>query len=814
MGMIEHKPQGDPCAKCGQPASKHRASRRRPRHAYSLGCCDAEENSHPTREQIEARRVYDEQRGSDRQQKRFVVGIDGEGATLHDGKHAFNCTGKTKEGTPCPGCLTHVYTYLCAVREDGEILAQTEYKPTGLSHEDCAAMLLSLPRRATCFMFMNNYDITMWLRDMPKEDVYLLLRPELRETWWCRECAKTKSHNPYHKQGGPCPNCNSPLGTKRADIKWKRRAYDAFNTVFTIKGPWEKRNGKVYRDQTTIWDGFKFFQCSFVKAIERWKVGTEEEQKTIAAMKERRSDFESESPDDVMRYCQLECRLLAVMMRKVIQAHENAGYPLKAYHGPGSTASAMMKKHGVAHHRNPPLEELHPELANAICSSFFGGHIEVSRIGIIRCQTGIHQYDIASAYPYVQTFLPCLACGTWRKLRQRNDRLRQSLANAQVGIGRFHVRQLRPHERKELAWAPLPFRDPKGSIVYGTNFTGWAYWDELEAALEGWPDLVQLTGEAWVYHTDCDHKPFEYLPAMFKRRVEVGKNTGEGIVLKLGPSSNYGKCAQSKGAKMGKRPPFQDWCWAGLTTSGTRAQNLRAICSARDRWNILSIATDGILSLEALDLERPRPTNTGGLKDEKGNAMPALGEWEHDVVKDGMFLGKPGLYWKLNVDDFDKVKARGIGRKLAFNENQRIMRGFLDWDRADQNYHVPLRMKRFFGARTSLHPRCFCKNFHAWYGRFGACPRCGGEVEAFNVSDTERMPYGTWDDMPVELRFNVLPKREPNIPKGGENAMLCVRDLGGATSAAYDAIPKAEGLEAEIQRAMVQEQPDLVVEDE
>ena len=808
MAMVEHIPQGDPCVRCGQPAKRHRKTRRRIKHAYVPGCCDADEFSHPSLEQIEARRIYDEQRSSDRQQKRFVVGIDGEGATLHDGKHAFNCKKDT-----CLGCLTHVYTYLCAVKEDGEILAETEYKPTGLSHEDCAVMLLSLPRRATCFMFMNNYDITMWLRDMPKEDVYLLLRPELRESWWCRACAKSKAHNPYHKKGGACPKCGEQLGTKRNDVTWKRRAYDAFNTVFTIKGPWQKHNGKKFRQQTTIWDGFKFFQCSFVKAITIWDVGTPDERTLIKEMKEKRSDFESENPDDVKRYCQLECRLLAIMMRKVIHAHENAGYPLKAFHGPGSTASVMMKKHGVANHRNPPLEDMNPELANAICSSFFGGHIEVSRIGIMR--GNIHQYDIASAYPYIQTFLPCLACGVWKRIHYSNkDRVRKALSESAVGIGRYYVRSANQTERKKLAWAPLPFRDPKGSIVYGTNFYGWTYWDELEAALDGWPDLVELTGEAWVYNTDCDHKPFEYLPGMFKRRVEVGKNTGEGIVLKLGPNSNYGKCAQSKGAKMGKRPPFQDWCWAGLTTSGTRAQNLRAICTAHDRWNILSIATDGILSLEELTLEKPRHTGTGGLVDEKGKPMPSLGEWEHDIISDGMFLGKPGLYWKLNVSDFDKVKARGIGRKIAFNENQRIMKGFLDWDRADPDYCVPLKMKRFFGARTSLHPRCFCKNFHTWYGRFGKCPTCNSDVEMFNVNDTERMPYGTWDETPVELRFNVLPKREPNIPKGGENAMLCVRDLGGLTSTAYDAIPKAEGLEAEIQRAMVQEQPDLVVEDE
>jgi hypothetical protein len=61
----------------------------------------------------------------------------------------------------------------------------------------------------------------------------------------------------------------------------------------------------------SIW----FFQCSFVDAISKWNIGSEEERAIIVENKNRRADF-SRLTDEIKEYCALECRLLAMLMEK------------------------------------------------------------------------------------------------------------------------------------------------------------------------------------------------------------------------------------------------------------------------------------------------------------------------------------------------------------------------------------------------------------------------------------------------------------------------------------------------------------------
>ena len=258
-------------------------------------------------------------------------------------------------------------------------------------------------------------------------------------------------------------------------------------------------------------------------------------------------------PREIKKYCREECTLLAQMMRKVVEGHEQAGWELKAFYGAGSTGKAMLTANDVKQFKGRSHKDLDEDLQNAIMSSFFGGRFEDSVVGSIK--KPVWSKDIASAYPYAMTFLPCLACGAWRHVE--GPRIMTDISKAALACIRFEVKPRSVAERHAMAWAPLAFRDENGSICYPLNFNGWAWKPEVLSAMLGWPGLVAIH-EAWVYDKKCDHTPFGFMPDIYRRRVAIGKE-GAGLVLKLGANAGYGVTAQS----IGDNPPFQQWAWAG-----------------------------------------------------------------------------------------------------------------------------------------------------------------------------------------------------------------------------------------------------------
>ena len=152
----DHLPKGDPC-ECGEPARRHRA--------YHLpdgdpcARCGLDAASHRTAN-VAYRRERDVDR-PDRKGPQRILGIDGEGHDLPNGKH--------------------VYTFLACVDADGVVAAETRFAPEGLTHDECCEALLSLPKNALKFAYSFGYDTTMILEALPLEDRYVLLRPELRK---------------------------------------------------------------------------------------------------------------------------------------------------------------------------------------------------------------------------------------------------------------------------------------------------------------------------------------------------------------------------------------------------------------------------------------------------------------------------------------------------------------------------------------------------------------------------------------------------------------------------------------------------------
>lgn len=714
-----------------------------------------------------------------------IIGVDGEGHDTPDGDH--------------------IYTYLAAVDETGKLVADA-YNANGLTHDECCVMLLSLPKRSRKFGFMFSYDVTKIVQPLPPVDRYYLMRPNLRDQAICTDCKVV-----YPSRTTQCARCEGPLRSFTRKVRWKGRAYDYFNGSLSLS-----QGGRAVK----VWDCFRFFGCSFVEALKGWNgegpdgksrydIATQEELDAIFAMKNKRGALEKETVEDVKGYCQLECWKLAKMMRKVIDAHDKAGIPLTRYEGAGSTATALLRANDVSTFKGPrhkDISQANPDLARAMASAFFGGRFEDSMVGIVR--EPVFGFDISSAYPYALTHLSCLACGKWRYVAKPTLAL---LQRNPISVANFVVRHVTGDKRRSIAWGPLPCRDRKGSISYGTNFSGWAWAPELTAALEGWPDLVTLSGGAYVYSTRCKHTPFAFLPEGYRTRVAWGKE-GAGLALKLGMNASYGKLAQS----IGEDPPFQSWTWAGMCTATTRGQLLRAMCTAKDRWNVLTVATDGIYSLEDLPIKAPpRDTGTGDIA-VKGVLKP-LGGWERKEIG-GVFVVKPGLYYKLGAEDLADVRARGVGRREVKNAMAKIEDAFLAWDRSDPDHHVPLESRRFYGAKHSVFGRARCsKCKKSWQGvPEKGCPICGEVGDGFDTTLLQHATggdaYGRWGVRDVKIGFDPYPKRErEGLSRDGTWSRLFLRDLDGIESAPYDVDdpqPTPEGAFARAGKEVQLEQPD------
>lgn len=615
--MTDHIPRQLPICTCGIPALQHR-----PKHgprAWPICTCGAEARRHRVRHKPQGdpcsrcglaavNHLTRSPRERSRRYTHEFVGVDGEGI----------------------GRSPHRYVLLAAATE----LGQTWYteNPNGLSTVKCLEFFLQLPSMRI-FAFSFGYDLTKILQDVDNATLYKLFRPSLRY----RDGEK--------RLRGPRP------------VHWRGFRLNFLNGKFLIQ------RGKARR---VVWDIYKFYQSTFVTALERWNVGDPE---YIQSMKVRRGQFTLEEFDEVKRYCFTECRYLAQLARRLIETHIKVGLRLTSYYGPGSTAGTALHRMGIKDLRG----EQPPAMRRAIACAFFGGRFEHSVMGPIEGE--VFGYDISSAYPYNLYRLPCLACGQWRRTTDVKalDRCRAALVNYSL------------RARPNLQWAPFPVRDMRGNIFYPYRGEGWVWLAEFRAAQRYFRGVEFIS--AWVYETDCDCHPFAPVARFYRDRFLMGKDAA-GIVIKLAINSIYGKLAQSTGLN----PQYQCWVWAGMVTAGTRAQLLDLMHSTGRRSDVLAVATDGIYSRRELKPEKPIDTGTYDL------AKP-LGGWERKEYEKGMFFVKPGIYFPLDGGtEADYLRARGIGRRSLLENRDRIIDAF---KRGERKVQLP-DIDRFFGVKTCI----------------------------------------------------------------------------------------------------------------
>jgi DNA polymerase type B, organellar and viral len=652
-----------------------------------------------------------------------IIGIDGEGYTDAKGRH--------------------LYTYMAACSADG--LISELVCPKGADFEAVADWLLSLPKHALLAGFSLGYDRAKWLQSLPDEVIYAIEHPELRQT----------AHGSARVEHGDY--LVSLLATR-------------FSVAEKLGGSLSKGNRNGHQRRTpkcktrVVWDFFRFYQSSFVKALTRWNVGTPEECDRIARMKEKRGSFSGISESE-KAYCLLECRLFAEMARATLDAFASEGIEFKSPYGPGSAANVVLARMGAGKQR----AKMPREMLQAAECAYFGGRFEMSHVGPVRGK--LYGYDIASAYPYAMTLLPCMAHGEFMHVTDRKS-LSRAIHGEGVACLSYRL-DAPPPSALANAWGPLPFRLPDGNIVFPIECGGgWAWNVELRAALRLHPGIRVTEGWVWQRLCDCP-PPFKAeIERLYARRLELGKGA-RGLVLKLVLNSLYGKSAQ----RVGGGGKFRCLVRAGLITATTRAMLLGAIVEASDPWNILELATDSVLSRERLSL----PLGT------------TLGAWEEKSWPKGAFLIRPGMRFSLlhlHGKDAAHTAARGLGVKVLHKNRERILRA---WEREPMG---PLKVQQpamFHGARSSV-----------WRVESGDFDPDEVLFEYRRSAD-----YGQWTDpTPRLLSYAPGPKRSgiiasPVVARG--IAMVPWRLPMALRSAPYRAMPADEWTDL---RAREAEQPE------
>ena len=396
------------------------------------------------------------------------VGVDGEGGNLN-GKH--------------------VYTTLRA--GDREL-----YTGVPLSTSECLQFLGSLPNDRIYIGFYFGYDISMILADLSRERLTKLMDRDARK--FTREDGRETF----------------------VPLDWGNR-FDidlvAGFREFRVRDRWRSKH------YVTIYDSAGIFQCSFLKALKSWEIGSEEEWRVIEEGKSARSSF-TEATDEVRRYNHLECILLAQMMEKVRDACNAVNIFPKKWTGAGQLAESLLTTHKIEDYQS----ELPDEIELPAATAYFGGRFEILKQGILN---DVWEYDINSAYPDAMQYLPCLKHGKWVKGKVGNIYL-------------AHTKWAMIDRTGALEPQPFPFRTKDGTIIFPCNGRGW-YWSwEVESAKKIGKWFIKVD-ECYSWVQECSHKPFDWISELYDYRKSLGGPKGD--VLKLAINSLYGKMAQNVG---------------------------------------------------------------------------------------------------------------------------------------------------------------------------------------------------------------------------------------------------------------------------
>lgn len=488
----------------------------------------------------------------------------------------------------------------------------TDLRLGGLHTIACLEFLLQAPKPSIQVCFGLGYDVNNWLRDLPKAT--------LARLWETQTC------------------------------HWRDYRIEWVPKCWFIVAHVSGRTAKIY-------EVFGFYQSSFVKALEAWRLGAPEE---IMRMKGERGSFRREDIVAITAYCESECEYLVELMESLRSSCREAGFVPSSWHGAGAAAAALLKAHDVASYHRHDLDLTSEHVAEEVVQgAYYGGRIEL-------IHQGVHHHvvaaDIKSAYPAAMVDLPSL----------KGAKLHKQTAFDPTAFGVWRVHWSCP---PETLIAPFPVR-VKYSIFYPLSGTGTYHTCEVAAALAlGYPIEVE-----WGYvlrGPHVDERPFDWIPKVFDKRAQY-KAEGRAAekAIKLALNSCYGKLAQGP-SKFVPTPQFQNYLWAGYITAATRAKVLTAAVTAEQP---IMIATDGIFAKDFT-----------GLGEEGG-----LGTWETEEV-DKLFAAQAGVY---QATKGDRVHSKSRGFFASEIDYDDLEHGW-EAEGAEYVHHYDSR-PRFAGLGASL----------------------------------------------------------------------------------------------------------------
>jgi hypothetical protein len=208
------------------------------------------------------------------------------------------------------------YLLMAAANSEGEYLLDRQGEP--LSTRDCLKFLLSLPAKPILVGYGVGYDATQILRGIKAATLRRIL-------------------NPLQGKNGPCYTYWGEYAIIYQQGQFLRVAR------IDRSGP---KPAIVKGSCRTVYETLGFFQCTFVKAITDWKIGSQAEREMISENKMLRHTF-SKLTKGIIEYCKLECRYLAMLMEEFRKVCAVAGIQPKQWSGAGWLAAALLEKHCV-----------------------------------------------------------------------------------------------------------------------------------------------------------------------------------------------------------------------------------------------------------------------------------------------------------------------------------------------------------------------------------------------------------------------------------------------------------------------------------
>lgn len=535
------------------------------------------------------------------------------GTNKRESSQSWEFVGVDGEGSTDPKTGKAIFQILSAYGLPGPQQDKTTTNKEGLSTAECLEFLLSLRYRkkklAICG-FSFTYDICCMLRDITPEQQKALAKDEAIFLRIDR--------------------------THRYKI---RVIYKKLLEIWKLEKVGRHWQGAGY---VRVYDVFGFFQTSFIRTLEEWKIGDKAELELIKKNKDLRGENLEARWQEWIEYNLTECRLLRELMLRFAETLESVDIHLSNWWGAGSIASywyreSNIKAHLVQEHQR---EE---EISNDIFHAYFGGQTQTFYRG--RFEGPVYHYDICSAYPWATSQLPSLI-GEWRETSEYEEHERWALYQIEYDFSSVW---------EQTRYGPLPWRCKDQHIYYPKTGRGIFWSPEVEIVRRLWPQCIRIV-RGRVYSPSDDVQPFSWVPGLFDKRNAL-KKAGDprNIPLKLGLNSLYGKTAQGEGGKDSKGraipPAYQSYMWAGLITSQTRARVIEA--NGLNPLKVLGAATDGVFSREPLNLP---------------NRGKGLGQWDEEDTLEWFELYGNGIYRGLethhkldeNGNPIYLTRARGV----------------------------------------------------------------------------------------------------------------------------------------------------------